>query len=186
MVNYNHNRGRKTPQTRKGMEMKQIEIIKSVIKWAEEHETCMTANVCETVIICGKALLESVSMYATYQTEFMEGVIFGKTSFFNQIALVMFYSLNMYDTSCFDVDTQKLLEETKGSEELNNTKLVNARRKAGFTQKEFAALIGVAPQSLCRIERGKRRGSIEFWRKVKGALNIRAEEVFDMSEGEET
>lgn len=94
--------------------MKQIEIIKAVINWADDNETCMSANICETVKICGKALLESVSMYATYQTEFMEGVIFGKTSFFNQIALVMFYSMNMYDTSSFDVDTRKLLEETKG------------------------------------------------------------------------
>lgn len=69
---------------------------------------------------------------------------------------------------------------------MNNTKLVKARRKAGFTQKEFAALIGVTPESLCRIERGKRRGGLEFWRKVKGALNISAEEAFEMSEGEET
>lgn len=56
-------------------------------------------------------------------------------------------------------------------------KLIAARSIAGFNQREFAKAIGVNCVNLCRIERGQRTGSYDFWRKVRCALGCSAEEI---------
>ncbi|MDR2106141.1 MAG: helix-turn-helix domain-containing protein [Coriobacteriales bacterium] len=48
---------------------------------------------------------------------------------------------------------------------------LKAQRKAkGLTQKELAAVIGVAPNTLANIEQGQRKGSTEVWQKIEQEL----------------
>lgn len=53
------------------------------------------------------------------------------------------------------------------------TKLKVLRVQEGKTQEELAELLGVSTVTYCLIERGQRRGSPDFWKRVQEHFNIK-------------
>ena len=61
-------------------------------------------------------------------------------------------------------------------------KIAIYRRRAGLTQAQLARKLGVAPETLNRLERGKALPSIATIEKVAGALGVELSELFRFRE----
>ena len=53
------------------------------------------------------------------------------------------------------------------------------RQNAGFTQKEFAKMIGVTNAAMCYYENGKRRIPVSLLPRIRDALGCTWDELFD-------
>ena len=57
-------------------------------------------------------------------------------------------------------------------------KVKRLRKRRGFTQEQFAELIGITPRNLCRIESGENFVTAETLDKILISLNITADILF--------
>lgn len=92
--------------------MTNTEKIKAVIEMARRFKDRdrTAANICTTVIITGESLLETLDCYHG-ASEFLKGIIYGKASFFNQIALMMLYHFEIHETAKYDFSLDALVRE---------------------------------------------------------------------------
>jgi len=56
--------------------------------------------------------------------------------------------------------------------------LLHKRKKCGFTQQEMADKVGIERTSYNRIERGKRKPSVDIAIKIANVLNVKVDDIF--------
>lgn len=54
------------------------------------------------------------------------------------------------------------------------------RSKYDLKQSEIAARLGVTTSNYCRIEQGKRNGTLEFWQAVQREFNLKGDEIWNL------
>jgi DNA-binding XRE family transcriptional regulator len=57
------------------------------------------------------------------------------------------------------------------------------RFKQGLSQADLAHVTGVSVSTYNLIENGKRRGSEDFWLRLKNEFNLTGEDIFNMQHG---
>lgn len=62
------------------------------------------------------------------------------------------------------------------------TNLINARKKAGLTQSQLGALVGVSKQAISNWEAGRYGTTAETWDKLEDALNTPQRQLREVSE----
>jgi DNA-binding XRE family transcriptional regulator len=60
------------------------------------------------------------------------------------------------------------------------------RFKQGLSQADLANVTGVSVSTYNLIENGKRRGSEDFWLRLKHEFNLTGEDIFNMQHGKLT
>lgn len=57
--------------------------------------------------------------------------------------------------------------------------LKEARQRAGLTQSELAAKLGIGRRQYIAIEQGQSGGSLGVWIRIKAALDLSSDEIMD-------
>ena len=61
-------------------------------------------------------------------------------------------------------------------------RIASQRRATGLTQAELAEKVGVQPETICRLETGKRRVSLEMLALISESLSLELHELFRLPE----
>lgn len=56
------------------------------------------------------------------------------------------------------------------------------REKLGYTQQDFAEIIGRSRQHYCNLERGNTRGSADVWFAIQRRFNLNLEQIENLRE----
>ena len=60
--------------------------------------------------------------------------------------------------------------------------LIEFRNQLGFTQTEFAELFSVDKQYQSNVEKGKRKGSADYWLRIMEKFNLTCEKINKLRE----